>query len=390
MEATAAGRVLVIDDDPVVCRLVQVLLDRHGYRTEVRHDPGAGIECAAETGPDVILLDIEMPGLDGIEVCRLLRARAGLTKVPVMFFSARAKEQFIDQGFRAGAQDYLQKPFTEAELVARVANLTRLAHYEQSLRNTAEELRWKNSVLSHELEAARRVQWALLPTSLKPHPTLRSAVLYEPMVEIGGDLYDLTAGADGRIRLLVADVSGHGVVAALLAAFFKMGVQVCSDRENGPAAMLAAVNRELCRALDSADFVTAIAAWLDPDSGILRYASAGHVPGLILRASTGETERLAPTGGLIGILEESAYEECETRLAPGDELLLLTDGILESVNPEEEQYGIRRVEELLRRTRGVEPAEMLQRLRIEMEAFQRGTRSEDDLTALALSWNPPG
>ncbi len=386
--AETKGRVLLVDDDPVVVRLVQAFLHRHGYQVAARNEAEAGMACAAEFAPDVILLDIEMPGLDGIECCRRLQRQENLSRIPVMFFSARAKEQFIAQGFSAGAHDYLQKPFTEAELVARVANLTRMARYEQSLRDAAHELREKNELLFQELNAARRVQWALLPASLAPHPAVRSAVFYEPVAAVGGDLYDLELGKDGALRFVVADVSGHGVMAALLASFFKMGYQVYSSRESGPGEVLQSINRELCRALNPDHFITALTGWIDPGSGALRYASGGHVPGLLLRTRTAQVERLNPTGGLLGIDEDSRYEEAEAQLAPGDGLFLLTDGIIETESPAQEPFGLQRVETLLGRSTRAGPDEILQALRIELDAFQDTTAVEDDLTTLALFWNP--
>jgi two-component system, sensor histidine kinase ChiS len=383
------GRVLVIDDDPVVCRSARVILEQQGYAVECSGGAAAGIALAREMLPDIILLDIHMTDLGGMETCTLLRRSPGLAQVPVMFFSSAAKEQCIEQGFRAGAHDYIEKPFTPAELLARVGNLTRLARYEQSLRGALSELRAKNDLLSKELDAARRVQWAMLPASSSPHPSIRSAVLYEPVAGVGGDLYDLELAPEGSVRLMVADVSGHGVFAALLAAFFKMGYQVYSERESGPAAVLQSVHKEMCRSFESDGlFVTAFVGWLDPASGRFRYASAGHVPGLLRRTHAGRVERLLPTGPVVGIIEETRFEERETRLRPGDGLLLLTDGIVEALNSRDEPYGLCRVEHIASRDTEAVPAETLQHLRIDLDAFQGSTLPDDDLTALVVEWRP--
>jgi two-component system, sensor histidine kinase ChiS len=384
----AKGRILVIDDDPFMARLTETLLRHGGYMVDLAGDAAQGMARAQDMPPDVILLDIEMPDLNGIEACKRLKSIPSLSRVPVMFFSAGAKDQFIKTGFQAGAHDYLEKPFTGAELLARVANLTRLARYEQSLRDTARELKLKNDLLSRELEAARQVQGALLPTSLSLDPSLTCAVLYEPMVGVGGDLYDLALSPDGTIRFLVADVSGHGVFAALLAAFFKMGYQVYSDREQGPAGVLSQIHREMCRSLEPSHFVTALIGWLDPRSGTLRYASAAHVPGLLHRSADGRIERLMPTGPVVGILEGSTFEEGCVVLRPDDALILLTDGVLEAQNPTGETFGLRKVEGLATRLIHATPAELLQHLRIELDAFQGPTPLDDDMTALTFRWNP--
>lgn len=381
-----AGRVLLVDDDPVISRLTSSLLRRHHFDVRCLTDPRALLAAPESARPDVILLDINMPEMDGIEACRRIRRDPFFGDVPVMFFSAGAKEQFIEQGFRAGAQDYLEKPFTEAELVARVRNLTRLARYEQSLRNAAGELQRKNDLLSRELEAAQRIQWSLLPASLQLHPAVRCAVFYEPAAAVSGDLYDVSLGKDGQVRFLVADVSGHGVFAALLAAFFKMGYQVYSDREPGPGAVLQAIHRELCRSLDSGDYVTAFAGWLDPASGMLRYASAGHVPGLLHHRQGRAVERLLPTGPMVGIMDESRFEERIIRLEPRDSIVLLTDGILEADGPPGEPYGLRRVEALTQRFSEAVPQHLLQELRIDLEDFCGASAPDDDLTALVVDW----
>ena len=383
------GWILIVDDDPVSTFIARRILEAHGFAVDGRGDAISGLERAqGSPTPDVVLFDIEMPGMDGIEACRRLRAMEGLASVAVMLCSAQAKEQFLAEGLGAGANDYLEKPYSEMELVARVENLARMARYQQSLRDTLEQVRRSNEMLGLELEAARRVQGALLPTTLTPHPSLRSAVLYEPMVGVGGDLYDISLSADGIVRLLVADVSGHGVFAALLAAFFKMGYQVYSDRENGPAAVLRAVHRELCRSLDSGHFVTAFAAWFDPATGRLRYASGGHAPALLRHSSSGRIERLLPTGPLLGIMEESRFGEAKALLAPGDGLLLLTDGIIEAPSRAGEPYGLKRVETVVRRNLPGRPRELLQNLRIDLEDHQDSMILDDDCTALAVEWFP--
>jgi two-component system, sensor histidine kinase ChiS len=383
------GWVLIVDDDPVSTLIARRILENHGFVVDCRSDALSGLERAqGSPTPDVVLFDIEMPGMDGIEACRRLRSLEGLAGVPVMLCSARAKEQFLTEGLRAGANDYLEKPYSEMELVARVENLARMARYQQSLRDTLEQVRRNNEMLGLELEAARRVQGALLPITLTPHASLRSAVLYEPMVGVGGDLYDVTLAADGTVRLLVADVSGHGVFAALLAAFFKMGYQVYSDRESGPGAVLNAVHRELCRSLDSGHFVTALAAWFDPVTGRLRYSSGGHAPALLRHTSAGRIERLLPTGPVLGIMEESRFGEAEAMLAPEDGLLLLTDGIMEASSGVGEPFGLKRIENTLRRHAAGHPGEMLQNLRIEVENHQESMPLDDDYTALAVEWFP--
>lgn len=381
--------VLFVDDDPVVSRIAGEMLARHEFEMEWCPDAETALlRVRRPPLPDVILLDLEMPGGSGIDFCRLARQDAALGRVPIMICSAHAKEQFIDAGFRAGANDYIEKPFTEAELVARVENLSRMARSVQALRSTLLQLRRRNEALALELEAARQVQGALLPVTLTPHPSLRSAVLYEPMFGVGGDLYDVGLGADGTVRLLIADVSGHGVFAALLAAFFKMGYQVYSDREPGPAAVLNSLHREFCRSVQSGHFVTVLLVWLDPTNGRMRYASAGHVPGLLRRAREETMERLLPTGPVLGLVEQCRCTEVETRLDPEDSLLLVTDGVLEAPSPAGEPYGIARLETLARRHRPGNPAELLQDLRIDLEQFQHSPDGDDDCTALAVDWTP--
>lgn len=387
--AAPRGWILIVDDDSVSALVAKRILEAQGFTVDCRPDALSGLERAqALPTPDVVLFDIEMPGMDGIEACRRLRLLVGLDGVPVMLCSARAKEHFLADGLRAGASDYLEKPYSEMELVARVENLARMARYQQSLRDTLEQVRRNNEMLGLELEAARRVQSALLPTTLTPHSSLRSAVLYEPMVGVGGDLYDVSLGVDGTVRLLVADVSGHGVFAALLAAFFKMGYQVYSDREDGPAAVLGAVHRELCRSLDSGHFVTALVAWLNPSTGQLRYSSGGHAPALLRHTSNGQIERLLPTGPIIGIMEESRFDEAEALLAPGDGLLLLTDGIIEASSGAGEPYGLKRVEAVVRRSPPGQPGALLQNLRVDLEDHQETLLLDDDYTALAVEWFP--
>ncbi len=383
---TFAGRVLIIDDDPVAARAAAHLLASRGYEVGRADSAVEGLSAARSRVPDVVLMDIEMPGIGGIEACETFRRTPGLERIPIMFFSTGAKEQFITLGFQAGAQDYLEKPFSKAELLARVANLAAMARNENTLRDVARDLRLRNETLSHELDAARRMQWSLLPSDLIEHPSLSCAVYYEPMVGVGGDLYDASIGSDGWIRLLVADVSGHGVFAALLAAFFRMGYQVYSERETGPAGVLQSVHRELFRSLENGAYVTAFVAWLHPGTGRLRYASAGHVPALIRRAGGGTIDRLPASGPMIGLIEECEIEEGEIHLSPEDVLIMISDGITEALGPAEEMYGLERLEQVARYYSLAGPSELLQQLRMDLEGFQASRFPEDDLTAMAVEW----
>ncbi len=235
--------------------------------------------------------------------------------------------------------------------------------------------------LEGELELARRIQQRLLPGAPPAVAGLEIAGRYEPAREVGGDYYDHLDLGGGRVLLVIADVSGKGVPAALLMSGFRASLMSQDAGALGPDRLAERVNEFLHRSVETGKFVTAFLAFLDAASGRLVYANAGHNPPALLRAD-GRVEWLSAGGLVLGILPHSRFESGEATLAPGDLLALYTDGVTEGANAAGELWGDERLVAALQRLRGRPCAEAAAALVREVRAFEGEAGAADDITVL--------
>jgi sigma-B regulation protein RsbU (phosphoserine phosphatase) len=242
------------------------------------------------------------------------------------------------------------------------------------------------SSIRQELDTARRIQEATLPQATPSIAGLDVAARYVPAASVAGDFYDFLPGEGRRLGVFVADVSGHGVPAALVASMLKVAVAAGEEHAASPARLLSGINQIFHGKLRG-QFITACYVFLDLDAGRLTYASAGHPPPLLWRGATGTIEELVHGGLVMGRLKRAAYTETAVPFGPGDRLLLFTDGIPEAANPRGEQLG----EERLRAAFAGHAAEPAERI---AEAVIAGVRAwtgrseafEDDLTLVAVGF----
>lgn len=234
--------------------------------------------------------------------------------------------------------------------------------------------------LERELDTARRIQDSLLPRKLPDVDGLALAVRYRPMAAVGGDLYDFLAAERSCVTILVADVSGHGVPAALVASMVKLAAAGHAASSSDPAGALTAMNRALCGQLDG-PFVTVGLLHIDSLRRRLAWAGAGHPPLLHLRKRDGRVEPLASTGMLMGVFPEADYANVEREIESGDRLLLCTDGLLEAADPAGDMFGEERLRAFLER-HADRPAEALAETLLAELSRWRGKASglDDDLT----------
>jgi serine phosphatase RsbU (regulator of sigma subunit) len=238
--------------------------------------------------------------------------------------------------------------------------------------------------LEEELTLARRIQTALLPARLPELPGWELYAGNAPSRRVSGDYYEIFARGEGReCVLMVADVAGKGVGAALLTA--SLAALSAGPLEEGqpPAEVCTRLSRLLYKRTPPEKYATAFLAVLEPASGGFRYANAGHNPGLLLRAS-GEAERLGASGPPLGLLPAAAYGEGGGALAPGDSLVLYTDGVTEAADPAGEEYGLDRLTELWRRRRGEPLAAAAKALEDALTAFVGGAPDADDRTLVVV------
>jgi phosphoserine phosphatase RsbU/P len=238
--------------------------------------------------------------------------------------------------------------------------------------------------LDTELETARQIQSSILPDHVPALDGLRLAATYRPMSAVAGDFYQFLGVDEHRMGILVADVSGHGVPAALIASMIKVAMQSAVSSASSPSQVLGHLNRiltpELKGSLTSAGYL-----WLDTEQGYARYSAAGHPPLLHWKASEGQLRPVDCNGLLFGVASSWVYPECELRLDCGDRLLLYTDGLSEPENARGECFGERELGQVIEASQALVAQELADRLLGALRKWQPGSAAQqDDITLLVM------
>lgn len=371
-----ASTVLVVDDSPVNLRLIAQTLQGQGYRILAARTGRAAIDIAQRTRPDLVLLDVMMPDLDGFEVCRALKANPATRECVVIFLSALGEVADKVAGLELGAADYITKPIQAEEVLARVANHLARLHLER-------EVRRGRDALERELDGAARMQRLLLPAELPATGRVGFAAHYRTSRYAGGDYYDVLPLPGGRYGIFVADVSGHGAPAAIVMAMIRAVLHGCPRETFGAAEVLQHLNTHFQYLWDTPMFATALCGVLDPDAARLTLACAGHP--LPLRSRRGLVEPLACANAFPLLMMEMAEVSVAVHdLEPGDRVLFFTDGVTERQGPGEAMYEDDRLTAALARAASLPLPAVVASLVDDLDAFAGPHEAHDDQTLLLL------
>src|SRR5580765_5458866 len=376
--------ILVVDDTPLnICVITGALKDT--YRTKVATSGAKALAiAAADEKPDLILLDVMMPEMDGYEVCRRLKADPMTREIPVIFLTAQTEAEDETRGFQAGAVDYVHKPFSPAVMKARV-------HTHLVLRETREKLAQQLLTIQKELETARLIQQSILPETVPHIDGLDIAARYIPMAAVAGDFYDFILVDNERIGILVADVSGHGMPAALIASMLKIALAAQAVHADDPARVLQGLNQALCGKFQH-HYVTAAYVFVDMKKRTLTYAGAGHPPLLMWGRGSAEVRDVTENGLFLGKFDFATYSSVEIPISAGDHGLLYTDGISETNNPEGVEFGSGRFREFLAGEKNGSANQLADRLLKELSGWSargEGEDLDDDVTMVAIHVTDP-
>ena len=375
--------VLIVDDAPSNLQLVDSIL-KDSYNVRIATNGAKALELVrAKPEPDLILLDVMMPGMDGYEVCTRLKADAGTKDIPVIFLTGQTEAADETRGFDVGAVDYIHKPFSPAVVKARV-------HTHLVLRAIREQLAMQLLALQKELETARQIQLSILPRETPKIEGLDIGARYIPMSAVAGDFYDFIVVDDKHVGILIADVSGHGMPAALIASMLKIAFAAETVCAANPAQVLQGLNRSLCGKFQH-HYVTAAYVYVDMERCTLSYAGAGHPPLVVWGPPTGEVHKIEENGLFLGKFGFATYTAVEIPLVHGSWVLLYTDGVTETTNPQMTEFGDQRLAEVLKADGGGTTEEFTERLLTELtrwSAREPGEDLDDDITMVALHVKP--
>jgi len=397
------GKLLVVDDDEDNRNMLSRRLQREGFLVGVANDGPEALAAVARQPFDLILLDIEMPGMNGFEVLRTLRLTRPATQLPIIIATARGDRKDIVEALSLGANDYVTKPLDFPVVNARVR--TQLSHklavdriilLEADLRRRNVELEQANTRMKRSLELASRMQQALLPTSPLRVPGLNFAWSYEPCDELGGDILNVFPLGPDYVGLYLLDVSGHGVPASLLSVTLSRMLAVVPGqaslveeqsaggwRPRDPAKVVEELNRRFQMSGTYLQYFTVFYGVLELSTRRLRYVSAGHPPAFHLPAN-GAGGFLPVNSFAVGWFPEATFEEGTVDLHDGDRLYLYSDGATESMDVHSEQYGRERLDAACAAARAAPLQQSLNCLIEQIKTFRGCNAQLDDISVLAV------
>ena len=399
--------ILVVDDSPENIDLLGNALSRD-FEIKVALNGEKALKIAgAEKPPDLILLDVKMPGIDGYEVCRRLKSNSKTREIPVIFVTSMSEVEDETKGLELGAIDYITKPIRPPIVQARVRSHIELKDAREYLKNqnkilehrveerTKEvlelqrvefELRTAREKVENELNIAAQIQRSILPSIFPAFPDHGEFDLYAMMIparEVGGDFYDFFLVDDDRLAVIIADVSDKGVPAALFTMISRTIFRSIIRQRKSPSQVLTETNDLLCEGNDTGMFVTVFLAYYHLYTGQLTYSNGGHNPALSFEPNGAHKKLAARHGPALGVKPGAVYQENVETLETGQILVLYTDGVTEAPSPKDELYGLERFTKLIYGARDLKLSQMFNHIDKDLREFQQGNQY-DDITVLAL------
>lgn len=383
-----AIKILSVDDEPDL----EVLLS-HYFRRKIRkgeyeftfaHNGLEALKLMVEHPDfDIVLSDINMPEMDGLTLLSKINELRNPAQKCIMV-SAYGDMKNIRTAMNRGAFDFATKPIDMEDLSLTIEKAVEEVNY---IKQTQREHLQLESIQS-DLAVAGEIQKAILPCRFPPFPEIKSLDIYASMTpakEIGGDFYDFFRLDEDRIGLVIADVSGKGVPAALFMAVSNTLLRSIALTKDNSRECIEELNRLICRVNVNSMFVTVFYGILNHRTGALDYTNGGHNPAYILRGKNGELERLGRFPNLVvGGFEDFSYKSESAQLDPGDSLFLYTDGITEAFDAKDEAFGDERLEDSLVELYHDDAKTIIEGVYADLGEFIGDTTQSDDITMVVV------
>jgi len=392
------ANILIVDDTPANLQVLSGMLEDRGYVTRPVTNGKMALQAAQNDPPDLILLDIIMPGMDGYEVCARLKADEKLKDIPVIFISALTETLDKVKGFGVGAADYVTKPFQFEEVQARVethlklrrlqVELERHDHHLQELVEEQkalmlEQLR-EQARHEAELNVACEMQKRFLPSELPKYPRWEFAARYVPTLVVAGDFYDIVPMSGARTCIVLGDVCGKGVPAALQMTRIMSYFRIVAQTHDTPDGIMGFVNNLLVTEWSDDTFATAALCVVDNEEPLISFCSAGHMAPYLLRESTGVVEPVPLENGFpLSVEAGASFQTTHLQANAGDAFILYTDGVTEARNAQGDLFSDARLRDAIHGHRG--SAESLAQKIVEaVQRFSGNNVQADDLSLMVI------
>ena len=381
MKELSDCRVLIVDDVKAnVDVLVQALTGE--YKLSVALGGQQAMDAVTRSAPDLVLLDIVMPDIDGYEVCRRLRESEATRELPIMFLSSLEDVKDKARGFEVGGNDYLTKPFEVLEVKARVRSLLKAKSYADAVKAAAER----------DLRIAREIQTGLLPADVPGQikgTGLDVFAVLEPARQVGGDLFEVLRLGPDRVMLAVGDVSGKGIPAALFMAVAMTLLRSMARQGYALEEILRRMNDELLEQNPRGMFVTLQCMVFDLAAKTITCASAGHHAAVRVIPGKPPGMVFTSSGRVLGLLPVGNISSETIPLEPGQTTVLYTDGVNEAFDPNDQLFGDDRLLAQLQASSGQSARETTLGVLDAVRRHAAGAKQSDDITILSVRYAGP-
>ena len=378
-------KILIVDDTKLNQKILQSALG-DDYAVTVATNSLSAFRSIEKEKPDLILLDIVMPGLDGYEVCSILKEDKATAGIPIIFITGLTDIKAKSRGFEAGAVDYITKPFEILEVKARVNNHICMQRSMQELKSAHDALETQRKRMQLELDLGKKIQSDMLPTIYPTSDKFDISAFLKPAKELGGDFYDFFFIDDEHLCFCVGDVSGKGVPAALFMAVSKTLIKSYSQGELSPSKILNSVNAELSTDNQLMMFVSLFIGVLNVSTGELRFSNGGHNAPFWVKNNQAVSEIKVRHGMVLGYSYDQEYKEDCIILGNGDSFVLYSDGITEAVNVEGAMYGEEKLASSLALSADSAKG-VVGNILSSLDEFVVKEQQADDITVLAVKYN---
>lgn len=389
----AQPRILIADDQQDVLDALRLLLKGHGYSIETVNSPAELLAAVGGQEFDILLIDLNYArdttsGREGLDL--LSRLKEIEDAPPVVAMTGWATVGLAVEAMQFGVSDFVEKPWTNTRLLEILTKQVSLGRERrESRRLAAEEARAREAALLHlqeqerEIAEAKAIQEKLLPREIPQMPGYEIASAWQSARLVGGDYFDILPLDEKTLGICIADVAGKGMPAALLMSNLQAAVRGLSSLSLPPNLLCNRLNSIVYRNTESDRFITFFYAHLDGPARRLVYANAGHNAPLVVRAD-GSHQRLLEGGAVLGVFDSRNYELGSAQLAPGDRVILFTDGVTEACNSVGEEFGEARLLRLLEDHRNLSADDLQAKILAAVAEFSGG-RWQDDATLLVLA-----
>jgi len=362
---------MIVDDSVAICKTLQRLLDKE-YEVSTAQNGKIAVEMVCTTPPDLILMDVMMPEMDGITATKVIRENYQKTFLPIIMLSAAGEKEKWTEALNAGANDFVPKPFHQSELLARIKTHLQIAELTNKLTR-------KNAQMEDEKILARKVQESILPHNLD-FSGMEIETFYRACSQIGGDFFDVWE-RNSVIHFLIGDVSGHGTASALLMAAWKGVLYSLGQSVLTPLETVTVANRLIYEMVsDNGMYLTLAYVVFDKNTKELQVISAGHPPLYLVHKQ--QIQRIPATGMALGWFPQADWEVKRFPFEKGDLLFFYTDGVTEAQNSEGKMFGGNRLQALLRQ-HSEDPRQLVRSIIQTVEQFC-DKKFEDDVTLMVI------